>query len=380
MWVVVLAAAAGQSCAERVRIGFSSCVNQNRASAALEAVGREASLEAFVFLGDNGYHDTPSCGIPWAIEACSAWEWLGEVGRLWVRLWRRAWRGAAAEDSLRRADDYRDLTSRHVGPLRRMLPSTAFLATWDDHDLGANDADSTYPFLSDALSAFVRFWRRPDMELEYSGGGASAASTVYKAYRLKGDIQVLLLDVRSYRTPLTRAFGSAWKLVELAKLARLRAADAICEPREYEPSEGTMLGVGQWQWLEERLAEPARVRVVVSSIQVLRPDDGAESWANMPREKERLLAALEGASGQVIILSGDVHYGEVSVLGSLTEVTASGLTETWPCVHYNPLAVDGSLVRTHNYGIADIDFANNATTLSLHNARGNMTFRLQLEL
>mmetsp|Transcript_18955 Transcript_18955/g.28609 ORF Transcript_18955/g.28609 Transcript_18955/m.28609 type:complete len:110 (-) Transcript_18955:1163-1492(-) len=52
------------------RLGFGSCLSQYRTSKALE-VASSQDLDSFIFLGDNGYHDMPSCGIPWNAEPCT---------------------------------------------------------------------------------------------------------------------------------------------------------------------------------------------------------------------------------------------------------------------------------------------------------------------
>jgi alkaline phosphatase D len=84
-------------------------------------------------------------------------------------------------------------------------------------------------------------------------------------------------------------------------------------------------------WLEDELTHSkAQVHIVVSTIQVLTTNPVVESWGHFPTERSRLLQLLNGVPG-VIILSGDVHYGEL--LGSnddgfLYEVTSSGLTHS----------------------------------------------------
>ena len=66
--------------------------------------------------------------------------------------------------------------------------------------------------------------------------------------------------------------------------------------------------------LNRQLKKPAEVRLLVSSIQVVAGNKGAEGWGNFPIELERLYALIDStrATG-VIILSGDVHFAELSV-------------------------------------------------------------------
>ena len=92
------------------------------------------------------------------------------------------------------------------------------------------------------------------------------------------------------------------------------------------------VGDRQWGWLERQLRQPAELRLVVSSIQVIPEEHGFERWANLPRERERLFELIRsnGANGMVL-LSGDRHLAEISrlpfeVVGySLYEVTSSSM-------------------------------------------------------
>lgn len=351
-----------------------SCLNQQRRSKALERVRREENLAAFVFAGDNGYHDTPSCGVPWNEVSCRSSEWLAEVAR-WLKVLLR-WLafGAEREDALRRTDDYRALFERHVGPLRAARPDMPILATWDDHDLGANDASSDYAFVEESKRAFLAFWRRPYLEL---GQHDTECTTIYAAYRF-GHVHLLLLDVRSFRTPLARTYGSAYKATRLARLAMTSRGPCPHDEEYAQDFQGTILGSDQWAWLERQLAaRTADLLVVVSSIQVLRPHDGSETWSNFPHERQRLLDLLSNRTA--VILSGDVHYAEVAKFSdNLYEVTSSGLTETWPCIHDNPYRIPHSDFNHPNFGVLDFDPSTRDLALELKDQRGATTFRLDL--
>ena len=117
-------------------------------------------------------------------------------------------------------------------------------------------------------------------------------------------IQVILLDTRYFRGALERSTA--------------RGVPGDGRPVRYSPSHdpmSSMLGDAQWAWLEERLREPAELRLVVSSIQVVAEDHGFEGWSRLPLERERLLALVDetGAEG-VLFLSGDRHLAELSIL------------------------------------------------------------------
>jgi alkaline phosphatase D len=99
--------------------------------------------------------------------------------------------------------------------------------------------------------------------------------------------------------------------------------------------DATVLGEGQWAWFERRLREPAEIRVVVSSIQLIANEHGSEKWANFPNERARFLELLRRthATGAVVI-SGDRHLAELSALTPadgvpypLYDLTTSGLNQ-----------------------------------------------------
>lgn len=347
MYFVLLASAA----CGKLRVGFGSCLHQERRSRALESAARQA-LDLFIFLGDNGYHDTPACGAPWATETCGISEWVRTIRSFMV--------------SDKRRHDYDMLWRNHVGPLREALPSMPIVATWDDHDLGQDDAGSDYIHKNSSLTSFLAFWRRPILELDLHRPTAH----VYASYEL-GNVQVLVLDTRSYRTPLFPQSPLSAKLFGLFRL--WWSQNETCDAGGYEQHAGTILGDDQWCWLERELAKPFDVRLVVSSFQVLRPHDGSECWANAPQERSRLVDLIKGTTGRTVILSGDVHYAEMSQYDNIVESTSSGLTESWPCVHANKFRVPNSTVRGNNFGVLEVR-DNNSLSLQLRHADGSLAF------
>jgi alkaline phosphatase D len=142
-------------------------------------------------------------------------------------------------------------------------------------------------------------------------------------------------------------------------------------PYEREPDlAATMLGEPQWTWLEAQLREPADVRVLGSSLQVLADFAGWEGWINYARDHQRLFHAIREARAEgLVCISGDTHYGEISMLDLNTpypiwDVTSSGLTEVWPVLPPNALRV-GEAWRDNNFGLIDIDWQGARTTLTL---------------
>ena len=100
-------------------------------------------------------------------------------------------------------------------------------------------------------------------------------------------VQVILLDTRFFRSPLkpTDERGAPGK-------------------ERYLPDDDpakTMLGDAQWAWLAERLREPAALRLIVSSIQVLAEGHGWERWSNLPKERQRLFDLIRDTGARSVL-------------------------------------------------------------------------------
>ena len=237
-------------------------------------------MDLFVFMGDNIYADTQDMTVM-----------------------------RAKYDALK--------SSRFFRELRRKAP---VLATWDDHDFGANDAGAEYPRRRESQREFLRWLDEPASSPRWKREGVYDARVFGPAGRR---LQVVLLDTRYFRSPLTRVARTAQKTLGGA----------------YVPGtdrSATMLGEAQWRWLEGQLKVPAELRVIVSSIQFVSEFSGAEAWANLPHEKQRMLDLLRATNaGGVLFLSGDRHWCELSRMEGprgypLYDLTASAMTEKHP--------------------------------------------------
>ena len=66
----------------------------------------------------------------------------------------------------------------------------------------------------------------------------------------------------------------------------------------------TMLGAEQWRWLEDQLKQPAELRLLISSIQLIADEHPHEKWANLPLERDRLYKLLRDTKVTgVVVLS-----------------------------------------------------------------------------
>lgn len=320
------------------RIAFGSCAYQERPQPVWEAI-RRYHPELFIFAGDNVYGDV--------------------------------FEGKPVTDSDRLMDTLRQAYAKAdtIESLARLRRTTPHLATWDDHDYGRNDAGGDFPHRAASQQQFADFWKLPADDPRRSRPGVYHA----EAFGPPGKrIQVILLDTRSFRSP--------WKRTDIPGTKGREVYMPDVSPDK------TMLGAEQWLWLEARLKEPADLRLVVSSIQVLAEGHGWERWGNLPHERQRLFDLISSTNaGRVIFLSGDRHLGalykrEQPGAYPLHEITSSGLTQYFShASETEPLRI-GALYGAVNFGTFDIDWWAGSVTVSLRSLNGESVRRIEVPL
>lgn len=150
------------------------------------------------------------------------------------------------------------------------------VATWDDHDFGVDDGGANFPQKKISQKVFLDFFKEPNDSVRRKQKG------IYDA----------------------KIFGSPGKQVQIIAL-----------DTRYFRNATTLLGEDQWKWLETELRRPAEVRLMMSSIQVISKNNGWENWMNVPSERKRLFHLIrETEANGVIFLSGDRHFGELSIM------------------------------------------------------------------
>ncbi len=230
---------------------------------------------------------------------------------------------------------------------RKFTESVPVIGTWDDHDFGKNNGDRTFPIKADAQRLFLDFVDEPADSPRRSQEGIHTS----RVYGPPGQqVCVILLDVRYFRDPK-------------------------------DTKNADILGKRQWAWLERTLdRSPAQMHLICSGSQILPSEHRYEKWADYPGARERLfkLIAQSKAPG-VILLSGDRHIGEVSLLPALekrpplVELTTSGLTHYWEEFPGEPnsLRVGATYVGL-NFGTLTIDWPASTAKLQLRNRNGNV--------
>lgn len=316
------------------RIAVGSCNHQNAPQHMWAQIAAQ-NPQLFLMIGDNVY---------------------GDAG----------WDNDAGLESLRSAYALQASYPEFAG-FRAKVP---MLATWDDHDFGLNDAGGSFPFRGWAETLFETFWGSSDA-VKARPGVYESSITGPKGQR----VQVILLDTRYFRSDLKRM---PW--------SRDRPPLGGYLP-DASPDK-TMLGADQWAWLEQELAKPADLRIVVSSTQVLTTAHQFEGWTNFPAERTRLLDVLGARTPSgLVILTGDRHAGAVYKAEhkgeTLWELTASSLNLAFgddadrSSAREPDAARVSKLFPVENYGILDIDWKARRLTMSL---RGNTSATLASQI
>jgi alkaline phosphatase D len=252
-----------------------------------------------------------------------------------------------------------------LGHFARMTREARLLAVWDDHDFGLNDGGADMPYAARAKELFLDFFAVPQDDPRRTRPGLYHAETLGPPGRR---VQIILLDTRSFRSPLVRATGPA-------------------PFGPYVPTPDTtttILGEAQWSWLAERLSEPAELRMIVSSIQLVADGHGWERWGNFPHERARFyrLLAETRASG-VVVLSGDRHVGGIYRESSaapypVIDVTSSPITRPFPGnAEPGPNRI-GAIYGLENFGTVDIDWWERRLTIALRTINGEPVRRIDI--
>jgi alkaline phosphatase D len=328
--LLLLAGAADAKEAPLTRIAFGSCAHQDKPQPIWDAV-LAYRPQLFIFTGDNVYGDVTSAAMT---ELRGAYAKAGKV------------EGIAA--------------------LRAQVP---VLATWDDHDYGQNDGGGDFPHKEKAQRLFLDYWGIG------AGDPRARRPGVYHA-EIFGPpgrrIQIILLDTRSFRSPLRPT-------------DQRRALGREAYLPDPDPAK-TMLGEAQWAWLAAQLRIPAELRLLVSSVQVLAEQHGFERWGNLPLEQQRLfdLIGATGARG-VVLVSGDRHIGALyrrpnAAPYPLYEITASGLNMAYAHNRdIGPLRL-GEVYGADNFGTIDIDWRAGEVTLAIRDLAGQPVRRATIPL
>ncbi len=311
------------------RFAFGSCVNENRGMKFWDVIAAQRP-QAFLLIGDNVYGDIAATG---------------------------------AADMPTLTASYRKLNSRQE--YARFRATIPMLTMWDDHDFGANDAGGSFAFKEYAEKIFEEYWdvsddvrSRPGIYDSYTFGPAGKR------------VQFILLDARFFRS-------------DLARMNYRDPAPKLGNVMPNADPKATMLGGAQWDWLANELEQPADLRFIISSVQIITDAHNFEGWHSLPLERQKLFRMIADKKvGNAVFLSGDRHVGAIyqtraaRITKPLYEFTSTSLNFALGngevgAREPDPARITG-LWADENFGQVDIDWQTKSVKLSLKNAAGDL--------
>jgi len=307
-------------------IAFGSCARERKEQPVWQDI-IEQDPQLMLLIGDAHYSDF----------------WVKD-GKMGMRPVPNAARIREAYDALGQKKGYQKL--------KRIC---TIMATWDDHDYGANDQGNDFELRKESQQEFIRFYGFDDDHPINNQEGVYHCQT----FGTQGKrTQVIMLDTRYHRDPLVPNKN---------------------RPKESGPYKATddasttILGDTQWKWLEDQLKQEADVRIIASSIQVVADEHGWETWGNFPHERDRLYRLIEetGAGG-VVFVSGDRHILEICCDDKRTngypiwDFTSSGLTQNHQNFDEANQFRVGPVKREQNFGIIKIQWLEDRSRTRIH--------------
>jgi len=291
------------------------------------------------------------------------WVWLGDVVYADTQKYPAYW----VPSPLQIMQEIYDV-QKNSKPYKALLSQCPVIGVWDDHDYGKNDGGNEYSQRVESKEVFLNFLDEPKDSVRYQRQG------VYASYSFgppSKKVKIILLDTRYFR--------------------------------EEQYGDGDILGTEQWDWLEKQLNQSdAQIHLIGSGVQVLPSDKAAvEKWGCHPNSRKKLLELISATNAPgILLLSGDVHHGEIlcddcSLLKyPLYETTSSGITHAcgnqlrWFGIDLCSLVLSTILKSkyqlgfvTHlNFGAIEIDWEKNPIQIWLKLRDSNGIVQLEKEV
>lgn len=224
---------------------------------------------------------------------------------------------------------------------RALTDTTPFMATWDDHDFGPNDARG-------ALAPAKMRDRSRALFHRYMGRAVGLSRPeIYAAHEI-GDVKVIMLDTRYY-----------------------------AERADPKHPAATPLGRRQENWLWRQLDHDRRYTVIGTGTTLggNEKDKKYETWRSYREFYARFLAQIKQRR-RVMVVSGDIHRNAFTDHGGFFEVTSSGVGRP-EVLQKKPKLILGKPLD--NYGL--ITFGGRFVDVALHGRRESdrITARIDTE-
>ena len=173
-----------------------------------------------------------------------------------------------------------------VDAFQDMSSSIPIMGIWDDHDMGQDNNDGTYPYKEVARKVFLETYPTYPYELETGG--------IYYRFSI-ADVDAFVLDTRWYRTPMQNP----------------------------ESANKFMLGKKQMNWFLNGLKEStAKIKIIFSSIpfndyggDTSSGREGYDSWMGFKYARNKVMSFIKDNNiTGVVVLSADQHYPSTHIL------------------------------------------------------------------
>ena len=260
----------------------------------------------------------------------------------------------------------------HRPGFKRLRRSVPMLAVWDNHDYGSHALGADFQLKEISKEIFLDFWGEP------TGSPRRLRSGIYDHFDIEAHdrtIRIILLDTRTFKDA---------GLQDERDASEKRDLQIVGQYLDNPDIKAQLLGNAQWDWLQSIMEVPADITLLVSSTQFIPDEKGMDEWGNFPHERNRLIQLLQTANEKnIILISGNVHFGEMSGLDDLVEITSSGLTSANINPAYaeakNSYRLVGPLVEP-NFGVIEIDWDQSKISLELNDESGTTKVTHEIEL
>ena len=241
------------------------------------------------------------------------------------------------DDDAEEFRDVLDVNLSRTGP-SNLFRSVPIAYVWDDHDYGANNADSTSPSRSAALSVYRQYV--PSYLPNERDDAIDLDDPIHQAFDV-GDVRVILTDVRSARSPAAQV----------------------------DDAGKTMLGAEQKAWLKAELLaarDTHALTIWVSPVGWIgEATPGGDAWNGYSTERRELANFIvEHDIDRLVMLSGDAHM--VAIDDGTNTGYADGGGPSFPVLHAAALDrpghvkggpySEGQIAGGGQFGVVDVSF------------------------
>jgi alkaline phosphatase D len=216
------------------------------------------------------------------------------------------------------------------------------IGVWDDHDYHSNNKNY---FINKKeklynKNLFLKFINAKHDDIRRKRDGIY---TNYFLFSPNNDqiIQIILLDVRSFRSDID------------------------------------ILGLKQWKWLKSKLRKNIFMNIIISGTKVL-GESQYDNYSNVGWSQKKMLDIISNFTNTIFI-SGDIHHGFISEQNGFVEITSSPLSSNVSKNNDNTNKL-GKIISQHNFGYIDVHWDEQCLILGHINYKGTLLNSIKIKL